>query len=337
MKTTRCGVKLSAAILLVYFLLGNVSNAFGKNLPAVTLQEKEVIDVEEKLDQNEIFLKSVFGLAFDGTYIYIMDNQICSIYKAKLDNFQLVKMLCSRGQSPDELAIPVGLCYKKDKLYVLDVGFGGVKVFDTEGKGLKQFRVPGASLGMGVICRYVINVSDDEEIYVRRDDRENGTLVSVYDMNGKLVRSLIPMEGDLEVNSLSNSAKNQLNFAFDHDGNVIVLFIKTGKLKKYDKQGKLLWAREILTALPKKERNEEDFKRSKEGIKGTVNFIGLAILEDNRIFASGIFSGVLVSAKGELIRLFKRPAGKCFGNLLFWNGSRLIGVVKHYDFSRYLK
>jgi hypothetical protein len=133
--------------------------------------------------------------------------------------------------------------------------------------------------------------------------------------------------------------KNQFIFTLNNSGYLIILFTKGGILQKFDKKGKLLWSRNILKELPEKERNEESFKRTRSGeTKGTANFIGLAILEDNRIFASGRFTGILLSEEGKVLRLFKSPVGKGgFGDLLFWKGSFLFWLDMQYDFHRYIK
>jgi hypothetical protein len=325
-------------ILMVCFFIWMAGWIQGKNLPVVNLQEKDVFDFSSRLDENEVFLRNIFGFDYDGHHVYYLDNHFCTIFKVELESFKLVKTISSKGQGPGELSIVIGLSCKNGKLYVADVGFGGIKIFDTEGKFLKQFKVIGLSFGFGMITKYIIDVSDDEEIYVRCNVIGNGTLISVYDKNGRRLRGLIPAEGNSEKVYLSSLMKNQLIFTLDNSGHIIVLFTKLGKLQKYDKQGKLLWSRDILKELPKKERNEEKFKKLKGGIRGAVNFLGLAVLEDNRIFASGVFTGVLLSEKGTVIGLFKSPEGKGgFGYLLFWKGSRLIGMEKQYDFHRYIK
>jgi hypothetical protein len=324
---------------MVCFFFGIAWWIQGKSLPVVTLQEKDVFDFSSKLDENEVFLRNVFGFDYDGHHVYYLDNHFCSIFKVELNSFKLIKMISSKGQGPGELSIAIGLSCKNGKLYVVDGGYGGIKVFDTEGKFIKQFKIKGLSFGMEMMSKYLIDVNDDEEIYVRCNVIGNSTLISVYDKNGQRLRGLVPAEGDPKGDYLTSLMKNQLIFTLDNSGHIIVLFTKEGKLHKYDKQGKLLWSRDILKELPKKERNKERFERLKGGgIRGRINFLGLAVLEDNRIFASGIFTGVLLSEDGKLLGLFKSPEGKGgFGGLIFWKGSRLIWLEKQYDFHRYIK
>jgi hypothetical protein len=311
----------------------------GKNLPVVTLQKKDVFDFSAKLDENEIFLRNVFGFDYDGQHVYYLDSHFCSIFKVELDSFKLVKMISSRGQGPGELSSAVGLSCKNGKLYVADIGYGGIKIFDTEGKFLDQFKVMGLSFGFSMITKHIIDVSDDEEIYVRCNDMKNGTLIYVYDINGKRLRVLVPLIKEMKANDPSSIMNNLIVFTLDNSGNLIILFIKGGNMQKYDKHGKLLWDRDILKELPKKERNEERFKRKKSGgITGKFNFHGLAVLEDNRIFASGIFTGVLLSEEGKVLGVYKSPKGKGgFGDLIFWKGSRLFWLEEQYDFHRYIK
>jgi hypothetical protein len=308
-------------------------------MPIVTLQEKDVFSFESKLDENEVFLRNVFGFDYDDRHVYYLENHLCTIYKVRLDTFQLVKMISSRGQGPGELSIPLDLCCKNGKLYVADIGIGGIKIFDTEGKFLKQLKIAGLSFGIGATLKYIIDVNDENEIYVRSTSPVNDTLISVYNINGQRLRGIIPAARAPQRKYLSTLSKNLLIFTLNNSGHIIVLFTKEGKLQKYDKQGKLLWSRNILKELPENERNEESIKRiGVGGIKVTYNFLGLAVLEDNRIFASGRFTGMLLSDEGKVIGLFKRPLGKWgFGGLLFWKGSLLIGWDMQYDFHRYIK
>jgi hypothetical protein len=327
------------SILIGCILFGTTGLIHAKTLPVVTLHEKDIFNFESELDENEIFLRSVFGFEYDGRHIYYLDNHLCSIYKVELDSFKLVKMISSRGQGPGELSIPLGLSCKNGKLYVVDIGYGGIKIFDTEGKLLKQFKVKGASFGAGMNSKYIVDVSDEEEIYIRCKAIEEGNLISVYDINGRYLRGLIPNKREPGEKYLSSRLKNKLIFTLDNFGHIIVLFVKSGELQKFDKQGKLLWSRNILKELPEKERNEEPSKRLKDGtIMTRINFLGISLLEDNRIFASGVFSGLLLSADGKIIGRFKSPAGKGgFGDLLFWKGNHLIGMEKQFDFQRYIK
>lgn len=325
--------------LMVCFYFGMSGWIQSKNLPVVTLQEKNVFDFSSRLDENEVFLRNVFGFDYDGRHVYYLDSHFCSIYKVELHSFKLVKMISSRGQGPGELTSAVGLSCKNGKLYVADIGYGGIKIFDTEGKFLKQFKVMGLNFGMQMMLKCIIHVSDDEEIYVRCNNMNNGTLISVYDINGKRLRGYVPLHSESRKNYISSLMRNLLIFTIDNSGNLIILFSKKGNMQKYDKQGKLLWERDILKELPEKERNEERFKRLKSGgIRGTINFLGLAVMEDNRIFASGRFSGLLLSEEGKALGLYKSPKGKGgFGDLIFWKGSRLIELEEQFNFHRYIK
>jgi DNA-binding beta-propeller fold protein YncE len=321
-------------VFMVILLAGTSWWLNGRELPIIRLQEGEAFDYAPLLEENEIFLRNPFGFEYDGTHFYYLDSHFRTIFKVKQDSFKLVKTISSRGQGPGEIAMGIALCYKKGKLYVVDFGYGGIKIFDTQGKFVKQFKVSGFGIGGGMTSKSIIDVNANEEIYLRCLYKKS-SLISVFDSDGNRLRGLIPIKEAEDTGS--HILKNRIIFSLDKNGNLIVLFTKYGQLEKYDPKGVRLWSRNILQDLPKKERNEEGVKRTRAGgIKYSVNFSGLAVSENGQIFASGIFTGLLLSEKGTLIGRFKSPGGKGgFGDLLFWKGTRLIGLERQFDFQRY--
>lgn len=321
-------------VVIMLFTIGWMG--FAKNRTVIMLKESEVVDLEDKLDDNEIYLRNVAGFDYDGNYLYYLDSYYCCIYKVKADTFQLVKVISSPGQAPAELSMPVGLSCKNGKLYVLDAGFGGVKIFDTDGKALKQFRIKGLSLGMGTLLRYLIGVNSNEEIFIRGNSPINGMMLSVYNTNGDRLRGLIPV--NIETKNYKKLLYAQFIFVLDQESNVIVLFSKEGKLEKFDKKGKRLWTRDILQLLPEDEKDESGLKNYSNGSMGaTFNFSGLALRDDNRIFVSSRFAGLMFSNDGYIQNIFKHPIGKSvFGNLILWIGNRLLFLDKQFDFNRYI-
>jgi hypothetical protein len=324
-------------IFAVCFFLGANYLLTGKELSIITLQKCDVFDFEDQLEENEVFLRSVMGFEHDGTHLYYFDNYFSKIYKVRPGNFKLVKTISSKGQGPGEIAIGVAMCHNKGKLYVIDVGYGGIKIFDTEGRFIKQFKAMGLGFGPAMTSKGLIDVNEAEEIYFRCNVAGKGELISVYDDDGIRLRGLIPVAAEKDFRS--SILRNKLIFKIDHAGNVIVLFNKLGILQKYDRVGNLLWSKDILQVLPKNERNIEGIKRTRDGgISFRVNFIGLAILEDDRIFASGEKTGILLSERGKVLGLFNPPEYKGgFGMLLFWKGTRLMGLHRQYNFSKYIQ
>jgi hypothetical protein len=90
------------SILIVCVLFGAKQWIQSKNVPIVTLQEEDVSSFESKLDENEVFLRNVFGFDYDDHHVYYLENHFCTIYKVRLNSFQLVEMISSRGQRPGE-------------------------------------------------------------------------------------------------------------------------------------------------------------------------------------------------------------------------------------------
>ncbi len=105
---------------------------------------KNGLNLEEKMSHNAVFLKEcvAFELSPDGDIGYFLDKKYGHILVVDTATGKLLQEISSRGQGPGQLASPISMCLKGDKMYGLDNGFSGVKIFSTEGKTLSEFRLP---------------------------------------------------------------------------------------------------------------------------------------------------------------------------------------------------
>lgn len=129
------------------------------------------------------------------------------------------------------------MCIRDNLIFVCDTGFGGVKIFDTDGKALKQFRTSPEIRNL--------DVSAKKEIYVTETGGQTNPCINVYHMEGhKLRRTLllkIPDPGD----KIGLIAIRESYMRVDMEGNILLLFILNGIIQKYNSTGKLIWERKM--------------------------------------------------------------------------------------------
>jgi hypothetical protein len=100
-------------------------------------------DYERILAKNEVFLKSCVDFVFqpENDSVFFLDQHYSHVFLVKMSTGELQRTISSRGQGPGELHRPTCLAVKNKKIFVLDRGFNGVKIFDFTGKLISEFRL----------------------------------------------------------------------------------------------------------------------------------------------------------------------------------------------------
>lgn len=323
-------MKIKVLMVIVAIFLSSLLLA----VKDITLDEKDIFDLEKTFDENEIFFKSAGGIETDGHgNLYYLATERAIILKVDLKTFKLVQAISSKGQGPGQLNYPFCMRIKDDKIFVWDMGFGGIKIFDLDGTIIKEFRFHAlSSIVFGLYNE--IDFSTKKQIYSRHIDGENGRMISVFDLNGKLLRQLIPMKFDRGKNTKQWFLESYFNFLLDSRDNIIMLLNKKGVLKKYNPDGNLIWTSDLYTDLPKNVRVRKKFKVNKSkgvSISYTQDFVSLCLLDDDKIFVSGVKIGMVYDKFGKLISLIRKPDKKGFGFPLAWVGGKLYSPYNVFD------
>jgi len=280
------------------------------------------------LDENEVYIKYLEGLETDGTYLYYLDRHYALIYKVDITNLKLVKTIGNKGQGPSELNSPAAIAVKNGNIYLWDIGFGGIKIFSTEGKFINEFRLKLASDKTSYFLQITdvsLDVDHSGNIFLPEIDQNNNTTISVYSPEGKKIRSFLAMDDPPKPGSKEWVLKTIFSIKFDPDENVIVLYRKQGTLKKIDKQGKLIWKRDLYTDLPDDQRNpKQKFNVSQTMVSMTYDFTGFCLTETGDIFISTTRGGILYSGKtGKTKFIYKQPDQKGFGRFFCFEKDKL--------------
>ncbi|MCP4213173.1 MAG: hypothetical protein GY765_00885, partial [bacterium] len=196
------------------------------------------LDLENRMADNGAFVKKCTSVDIDpeNNRAFFLDLQYGHIVVVALDTGKLIRTISSKGQGPMELNWPISMDIHGDRIYVLDLGLKSVKVFDVEGRFINGFRIP-------IVPGWTrISVSRNKEIFIGGYSRADNTLVSVYDAEGKKLRSLIQcVDSDLEAAIKRGKSHHQYYMTLDNEDNIVLVYFLLRKVAKYDPKGKLLW------------------------------------------------------------------------------------------------
>lgn len=264
---------------------------------------KNGINLEEKLAGNNVFLKYCKGIALDipNNRVYLLDLKFGMIFQVELSTGKLVKTIASKGQGPGQLHRPAGMVLKNDKLFVLDRGFNGVKVFDTSGKVVSEFRFKNIYHG----SHRNIDVNEKNEIFLGVPEPKENAMVSVFNMKGEKLRSLVPIEGGVESIAWNKKSRNQYVIKLDEKGNIYLLFFMLRKLTKYDSKGKRLWEIDIKNELLDSYPND-DYLEAKNGtFRGRNAVFTIETMPGGRLLVGHRVGGAIHREDGTLEKIIQ--------------------------------
>ncbi len=204
---------------------------------------KDGVNFEQKLSDNNVFFKncSDFEILPLNNIGFFLDEEYGMIFKVELSSGKLLKTISSKGQGPGELHIPISLRVRNNMIFVLDNGFNGIKIFELEGKFVNSFRI-----GSTLFGNRNIYVNEKNEIFVGKINALANTMVSVYDLQGKELESLIRYQKDNKTDNTRESLMRKLYLInLDSKGNIYILYYIFRKLIKYNRKGEMLWETEI--------------------------------------------------------------------------------------------
>jgi len=318
-------------ILMIFIFFILISFLFC-DINEIVLDDSKSVDLISQLNENEVFFKFINGLDIDeNNNIYFLDRHFATIFKINLLNKKLIKTISSKGQGPGELLCPCSMKIKDNKIYILDMGLGSVKIFGLKGICLKEFKC-------NFSCTFlyensIMDVSNTNEIYIKNIDKKTKTAISVYDNNGKKIRNIIKLGNKNEKDYKNWFFNTFFSFKIDRNDNIVLLFLKKGELKKYDKKGNLIWFRNIYDDLKNKEKIENKFKqkKTKKGFQFKFNLIFLGLFaKDDFILVSHKWGGIIYNKRGKLIKYIRQKSNKGFGANFIWKSKKLYTYEKIY-------
>ena len=313
------GEGMKRLMFIVFLVILITKSIFAQQI----LELSNKVDFAKKLNAHNIFFKHLIDFDIDdnGNY-YFLDKIFGHILKVRPDTGALLKQISRKGQGPSELDQPTSLRIKNNKIYVFDKGFGGVKIFSLEGEFLGNIKTKSTSMD--------IEVSNKNEIYVRKINTDNSTLITVLDEEGNEVKHLVKCDLKNKKNKFEYHKNTSVRFSLDNKENLIVLFFLKRKLKKYGKERDLIWERDIDNELIKpwiKIKHKEVFLR-----RGMIHYSPIVFhldvnLKDD-ILVGQAKGGAVYDKEGNLVSLIK-DKDPMF--LFKWNDNKIMEILLFGD------
>jgi len=163
------------------------------------------------------------------------------------ESFKHIDQIGEIGQGRGELYYPIDFVIKGRFIYIIDRNAKKnmrVQIFDLMGKCLHEFSAEHKSYGFDVNSR--------GDMFLGQ--AESGKLISVYNDKGEMINSF----GDLhkisdfygtDFNSMDDEfevAINRINMHIDNKDNVYISFVGAPYIRKYDREGQLIFEKRIL-------------------------------------------------------------------------------------------
>lgn len=305
-------MKICKLVLILAFVAGPVS-LISKGLETIVIKESDIVNFGEKMEDNNLFLKWCIVIAHDKSSFYFLDKKLKRVFRVNRKTGRLIKTISHPGEGPGEIKSPSDMRVRNKKVYILDKGFRGIKIFDIEGNLIKEFRVRG---GLGLSPSF--DVSKSGEIFVKEVFPE-GIFVDIYSSDGNFIRRLLKIKGKLKNRDdllLFSYSKIRL----DKNSNIFVLFPLRRELWKYNPEGKLLWKSKIKDSILR-QLTSNDIRWSAKTVHFSLKIFDFAIDEEQeRIIISHVRGGVIYDKDGH--RLFM---------ITFSNKLKFLYVIDIFD------
>ena len=199
----------------------------GKDVQKILLEE--VLSIGS-LDDDALF--QWVGVVSDpNRCIYVTDNMDYSL--KKFDNKgDLLKKTGRKGQGPGEFLAPRYLDISNELLYVTDQFKLEIQVFD---KNLNYSHSLPISMPVSDL-----KVISDDEIAVATISMAKTARIFIFDSKGKIKRKLQYSD------KASHLMMEMVNFDFDSQGNLYLVYNYQDKIEKLDPEGRKIWSKRLL-------------------------------------------------------------------------------------------
>ncbi len=292
----------------------------------IVLKESESTDFLGEMDKNEMFVKRIRAVdvaknAGNNYDFYFLDHKLGTVFRVDGNTGKLINTISSLGQGPAELDTPVAIRVRNQMVFIADFGFGGVKVFKTDGTIVNEFRT-GQSIGW-------LDVNKKNEIFVRETDTGGTPVISSYNIDGKRLRNVLRFPVGGKGDKIAHILTREFKFSLDSKENLIVLFLFKKIIGKYNQKGTLLWEKKVDNEII---RTRSKPKKPAYGKGGSVHLrrsvFHLDIDEKDNITVGHIFGGMVLDKDGKMTRLIRTEPQMHMDLFKFYdNDNKLLRVL----------
>ena len=267
----------------------------------IFLRESEGIDIIKLMEDHQLFITRIQDMDVDDNgNLCILDDRSGNVVRMDLKTGLLVNKISSLGQGPAELMRPSVVRVRNDKLFVLSEGHMGIKIFSISGGFLSGFKTNSVPRWM--------DVDKNENIYVAEADERSNPVISVYDAQGKKIRTAMTFQLKNEVlqDRAEYTKRKFFKFKLDPEGNIIILFDALRRLIKASPDGTILWEKKIENSILKPFLKNEGTSYDNQG-RPKISYLvaNFDLDQENNIVIGHVGGGCIYNQKGDLIRVLE--------------------------------
>lgn len=303
-------IKTTGCFILFFFAVCLFS------VDTIPLDSNKGIDFLQKMEAHDYFFGRISEIDAVGNEFYFLDTKLGTVLRIDNRTGKLINSISSPGQGPFQLHSPSGLRVKNNMVFVSDMGFSGIKIFQPDGKPIKEFKT------VTLVFREPgLEVNAKNEIFLKCKDSNAYPAIFVYNMDGKKVRTFTSIK--LEERTQKSYIMNiQFTFKLDSEENVVVLFTAKKQIRKYDKNGTLLWQKELKNEIIDGFDTDPHWKFQENGaVHFKTSVYGMDIDSNDNIVVGHVGGGAVYNKAGELIRLIRGDTA--LYNFRFYNDGLL--------------
>ena len=195
-----------------------------------------------------------------------------------------------------------------------------MKIFEKNGKLVKEFKTRSSSRNFG------IDVNRKNKIFLKQHSSDGSPNISVYNMKGERLYEFVKFQVG-EDERREYVLNDNFIFKLDSEENMVVLFLVKKLLKKFNRNGELLWEKEVKNRIMDEYNLDSNVRFNPNG---TINIqssvFDMDIDEKNNIYVGHVGGGAVFDKNGKLINLIDfEPIGQLNQFLLYDN--KLLQIV----------
>lgn len=287
-------IKIAGCFILLFFAVCLFP------VDTIQLNSSSGIDFLKKMEAHDYFFGQIMEIDVAGSEFYFLDNKLKNVLRIDNRTGKLINTISSPGQGPFQLQSPSGLRVKNNMVFVSDMGFSGIKIFQPDGKPIKEFKT--ATL---VFREPGLDVNAKNEIFLKCKDSKAYPAIFVYNMDGEKIRTFTSIK--LEERTQKSYILNiQFTFKLDSEENVVVLFTTKKQIRKYDKSGTLLWEKELKNKIIDSFDTDPHWKFQENGaVHFNTSVYGMDIDRNDNIVIGHIGGGAVYDKSGKLVHLIR--------------------------------
>jgi hypothetical protein len=236
--------------------------------------------ISDSLESADIFIEKMPDFDWENDSLFLLDASNGEILEFNVLQRKLVRHISRKGQGPAELMAPCKIRVRNEKIFVLDEGNRALKVFDSSGVLLTIITT--SSFDNPYFYR-TFDVNPKDEIFIPDLDLRGHTLIGVYDLSGRKIRSLVEFKIN-ENDILERVNQSYYGIGLADDG-IYLDFPLLRQVWRCSYDGRIIWKAKVENELLNKAPGKD----------------GAAILPNGRISMSGYMRGMEITPDGEIM------------------------------------